>query len=605
VEAVGHPQIRGETLLDIPGMVAKLKAGGYYQEGGHFLLTSQKHSAAYIQARVALMDVAVAESFAGAMAEELERRKCRLVAASTVGGILLATKAAQLTRLPLLIGRQIAREVSWTNVADLPEGAFQNVVLVDDVYTTGATILPSLASLHELGVTPTAVGVAVDRSSDGPVLRIGEQTVEIFSLLSVDLDEWDETSCELCQTTQPLVNLSNPEEDYLSVVLAMPERADMVMDGYKAVYDLQGDEEQSTSLEALRPWVPSLLAGLPKWRVGEDSGLVQFIRGVTAHTENVVHRRALIELLGHLIALANIRVESRPLGCAAVIGNAAHITRFFPSESPLRFSPKAEASIPALASWHRFIPYFDALLETDNVFLFDHGGSLVGIKHLARLTEAHQSRGTQLLREVTEAADAVALLVRRERRAVYVYRDGTLSNIAELSEKTGVWEFSTPGPILDHIEHELPGISPALQTVLEVCREMVTRGFGGLFVVGDRPPALRHEPPKVTVARQPLRFVGTREAAEIAKLDGAVFVSRSGELEAATVIIRNADPDAAAPTGSRFPRQPGGARSQAAHLTSRECPDAAVVLVSQNGIIEVHVRGRSWPVARAITGVLG
>lgn len=579
--------------------VEGLKDRGHYAEDGHFLLASHKHSDSYIHVRVALMDPATGIPFATAMADEVTARGARVVAASTIGGLLLAMWIAENRGIPLLVGRQVAREVEWTNADRLSRDDLSRVVLIDDVLTTGVTLRPSLAALEKIGADPIAIGVAIDRSAGDVTARDEGQNVEIFSLVKISLSQWDESTCPICPTSKPLVDLSNSEEDYLSVVLSMPsEMAELITEGYRRVYLLQGDDEQVQALDALRPWVPSLLSGLPKWRVGEDSGLVQFIRGVTAFADNQVHRRVLVELVGHLLALTNIRVESRSLGCAVVVGDPAQIGNFFSSDSPLRPPPAAD-----LANWSAFVPYFDALLETDNVFLFDRSGTLFAIKHLARITESHQSRGTQLLREVTAHADAVSMLVRRERKAAYVYREGRLANVAELSERTGVWEFSTPGPIVADIENELPGISHTLEAVLEVCREMSTRGYGGLFVVGDRSPTLAHGTNKVRVVSQQLHFVGTREAAEIAKLDGAVLVSRNGTIEQVSVIIRNAELDrlTATPTASR---RRGGARSQAAHLTSLECPNAAVVLVSQNGTIEVHVRGQSFPVAKAIKGVL-
>lgn len=589
-------------MLKTAQILEQLRDRGYYVEDGHFLLSSQQHSDSYIHLRVALMDEDVAGPLAAAMADRAIDISARVIAASSIGGLLLAKRVAQLRNLPLLIGRQVGRQVEWRNATEFSKSELGAVMLIDDVLTTGATLRPAITALEEIGAKLVDIGVALDRSPEESVsVTVGKRRIDPFGLVPVSLHEWTESECRVCSTTnRPIVDLSNPDEDYLSVLLSMPSSfAEQITAGYRGIYILQEDSEQLRTQEALLPWISSLLAGLPKWRVSEDSGLVQFIRGVTAVADNEIHRRVLIELVGHLIAVANVRVESRSLGCSVVIGDAEKLSKFFAMDAPLKPPPRA-ARASVLSNFGVLLPYFDALLETENVFVFDRSGYLVAIKHLARLTESHQSRGTQLLREVTGHGDAVALLVRRGRKALYVYRAGKLTNSAELSEKSGIWEFSSPGPIVADIESELPGITGVLETVLEVCREMVTRGYGGLFVVGKRSASLRHEPPKVQVAPQPLRFLGTGEAAEIAKLDGAVFVSRAGEIERASIIITNADTRNVETASRRV----GGARSQAAHRTSVECPDAAVVLVSQNGTIEVYVRGRPFSVARAITGVL-
>ena len=198
------------------------------------------------------------------------------------------------------------------------------------------------------------------------------------------------------------------------------------------------------------------------------------------------------------------------------------------------------------------------------------------------------------------------MVVRRKRKAISIYRLGRLEATAELSEKTGIWEFSTPKSIVEDIERHISGVGPVLETVLEICREMTTQGYGGLFVLGDVPTDLRRKRPRIEVNRQNIGLIGTRTVAEIAKLDGAVFVSKSGFLEAASVIIRNIEQEGG-PTADRTSHtsaREGGSRSEAALRTSFESPTAAIICISQNGSIEIFINGKSWPITEAITGVL-
>jgi DNA integrity scanning protein DisA with diadenylate cyclase activity len=298
------------------------------------------------------------------------------------------------------------------------------------------------------------------------------------------------------------------------------------------------------------------------------------------------------------MVVSQIRVESRPVGCSVILGDRRDLEVVFEADTAL-IVPKGLS----LTSFDALIPYYDALRETDSVFLFDKDGDLFAIKRLSRLTEAGEVRGNQLLRQGTERSDSIGFVVRRERRAVSVYREGRLEAVAELSERTGCWEFTSPRPILEEVENRIPGMRRTLELVLEIAREMATRGYGGLFVVGDA-TGLQQKPPKIVVRRQPLSLIGTATIAEIAKLDGAVFVSGDGYLEGASIIIRNtalAPPPPGVVTTA--PVKTGGSRRLAADRTSQECPNAAVVCVSQNGTIEIFVGGNSWPVSEAITGV--
>jgi DNA integrity scanning protein DisA with diadenylate cyclase activity len=183
-----------------------------------------------------------------------------------------------------------------------------------------------------------------------------------------------------------------------------------------------------------------------------------------------------------------------------------------------------------------------------------------------------------------------------------VYRGGRLEAIAELSERTGNWEFMTPRPLVDEVTGLLdPSMRPTLEHVLEVAREMVNSGYGGLFVVGERPPTLETRPPKVRIV-QPLNIasVDASELAEIVKLDGATFVTTAGLITSASEIIINKE---TAVSAAGRPNKPGGARRTAALRTSIESPNCAAVCVSQNGSIDIYVRGGSWPVSESITGI--
>lgn len=386
----------------------------------------------------------------------------------------------------------------------------------------------------------------------------------------------------------------------MSVVLSMPpEMADMIIMGYRKVYELQRDYEQVAMIDQWKPWLPSLLAGLPLVRVGEDSGLVQFIRRfVQRGEESVTRRRVLTELVGHLLVCSHIRVEARSVGCSILIGERKTLLNALHANAPVEVPSGIRSS-----NLGSLIVYYDALPETETVFLFDKDGELFGVKRLVRSTESGETRGIQLLRQITGECDAIGLVVRRERKALTVYREGQVEATAELSEKTGIWEFTTSRPIVEEVGSIIPGIGRTLEFVLEVSREMVTRGYGGLFVIGDIHPTLQHEPPKIKVDEQPIAFLGTGMVAEIAKLDGAVFVSIDGSIQDAAVIIINTAGNEEVLNASSIRPRTGGSRRETAYRTSKECLNTAVVCVSQNGTIEIFVNGKSWPVSEAVSGL--
>jgi orotate phosphoribosyltransferase len=571
-----------------------------YLENGHFKLVSGKHSDSYIQVRIGMMNPDTSRAFASALARKLSDLRPTMVAASTVGGILLAIDTARMLDVPLLVGQQVAGKVEWVDSKKLDAKKLKKVVLVDDILTTGGSLYSAIQSLMWLGASIATVAVAVDRSGGKESnVQVDGVKHDVLSLVQLSLNLWDPSNCPICP--QPYVNLHNPEQDFLSVILSMPpQKADMIINGYRKAYELQNNREQVQMIDFWKPWLPSLLAGLPIIRVGEDSGLAQFIRLIQRDELHMKRKRVFTELVGHLLAVSNIRVEARSLGCSILIGDEKRLHNILPMKVPIEVPSGIKSG-----SFAELIPHYDALLETEAVFLFDKDGELVGISRLVRSIESGETRGIQLIRQVTNETDAIGLVLRRERKAIAVYRKGRLEAIAELSEKTGTWEFTTPVPKVDEIVSLVPGIGQTLETVLEVSREMVNRGYGGLFVIGDIPATLQRKPPKIKMEKIPIVSLGIGMATEIAKLDGAMLISRDGEIQDASVIIVNStdlEPHSDTSDISRSSKT-GGSRRETARRTSLECPDSAVVCVSQNGTIEIFVRGNSWPVSEAITGV--
>jgi len=588
-----------DVVSDEEFLLELLRKDGCYLENSHFKLVSGKHSDSYLQIRIGLMNSQICSEFAKRMVLKLSVIKPTALAASTIGGILLADAVAKALKIPALIGRQENTTINWVNVSALDPKSLDNVVLVDDVLTTWGTLLPAIQSLKQLNVGIIAVVVAVDRSEKGGnEVTIDEVQYKLFRLISLSLKLWDPSDCPICP--KPYIDLHDPEQNFLSVILSMPpQKADVIINGYRRVYELQRDDEQVEMIDRWKPWLPSLLAGLPVGRVGEDSGLVQFIRRICREESDVKRRRVLTELVGHLLAVSNIKVEARSVGCSILVGDTSKLLNFLQIKVPVEAPIGIKSS-----SFSELIPYYDALPETEAVFIFDRDGNLAAVRQLVRPTESGETRGIQLLRQVTHQCDALGLVLRRGRKAISVYQRGRLEAIAQLSEKTGFWEFMTPISTIKEVVSLIPNIDQTLETVLEISREMVDRGYGGILVIGTLSPSLRYKPPKIKLESVPLASLGIRLATEIAKLDGAMFVSKDGEVREASVIIVNTlAKDISSDESSSGFSKIGGSRRETAYRTSLECPDAAVVCVSQNGTIEIFVRGQSWPVSEALTGV--
>ncbi|HON36817.1 MAG TPA: diadenylate cyclase [Methanothrix sp.] len=576
-------------------LLNSLKEDGCYYEDGHFKLSSGKHSSTYINARLGMMNPDTCREFAKEMAKKLVDIEPEILASSTIGGILLADNIANELKIDCLAGRRTAGKITWNGIEDHAR-RLTRVVLVDDIFMTGRTLKSSISSLQEKKATIVGIIVAVDRSIDNKV-KLADEEYSVISLFTENhLIMYDPNECPDCLAQKPLDSIHDDAEDNIvPVILSNPDKANAIRVGYEKVYKMQNNIGQIELLEKFFDhWLNSLAIGLPMDRIVEESRLMQFIRLLHGDEKDINKKRVISELLMHLFAVSNIKVESRSLGCSIIVGDKEELKGIFRSDIKLETPQniKCESS----EKLEELIPYYDALQETKAVFLFDREGKLFGISQL-ELSGKPNNKEIDALRQATSDINkAIGLVLRRKRKSISVYLEGELKAVAELSEKKGSWQFDTPIGLKEIISFA-PHIDKGLmERTLEISREMVIRGYGGLFVLGlNNSNDLGHEEPKIQIKKEKLQSFDLGAISEIAKLDGAVFVSKNGMVLDASVIINNKN------MNESFPIR-GGARKAAAYRTSKECPETAVVCISQNGTIDIFVNGESMRVSESISG---
>jgi orotate phosphoribosyltransferase len=190
---------------------------------GHFLLTSGRHAGRYLEKFFVLQYPAAAVEICRRFAEQLARFEPTLVVGPTTGGVLLAHETAR--QLEELGGRGVrgifaervdsggdtsgggavasaavasgsgrALRRGWTVAAD------ERVVLVDDILTTGVSLVETLGAVRAAGAEPLAAAVIVDRST-APVDLGG---VPLISLGRIEVPSWAAEECPLCASGVPL-----------------------------------------------------------------------------------------------------------------------------------------------------------------------------------------------------------------------------------------------------------------------------------------------------------------------------------------------------------------------------------------------------------------
>jgi len=153
---------------------------------GHFVYTSGRHGADYLEKFRILEDPGATAALAAMIAEQFGKSQIQLVAGPTMGGIILAYEVAR-----HLGGRVLRRGFT------IPSGT--RVLVVDDVVTTGGSVAETQACITESRGLVAGIGVLVDRT--GGRMRT---TVPYFACLTLDFPSYAPEECPLCADHVPI-----------------------------------------------------------------------------------------------------------------------------------------------------------------------------------------------------------------------------------------------------------------------------------------------------------------------------------------------------------------------------------------------------------------
>lgn len=165
---------------------------------GHFLLTSGRHSDTYMQSAKVFVDTKASEQLCKALAEKLKGIKVDLIVSPAVGGILMGYEVARQLNVPNIFAERENGAMTFRRGFAVPKGA--NVVVVEDVVTTGGSVKEVVDIVGQHGGNVTAVAAIVDRSN-GKV----DFGVKFVNLISVDVVSYEAENCPLCKDGSPAI----------------------------------------------------------------------------------------------------------------------------------------------------------------------------------------------------------------------------------------------------------------------------------------------------------------------------------------------------------------------------------------------------------------
>ncbi|MCD4701515.1 MAG: orotate phosphoribosyltransferase [Candidatus Aegiribacteria sp.] len=168
---------------------------------GHFRYTSGRHGKQYFEKIRIVQEPRFVDELGSMMATIMDdiREEIDLVCAPAYGAVVFGFTTA------LHMGKRFAFLQRDTEARMSVRSGFRNIVrgsrilLVEDVCTTGGSIVESIHALNSAGAEVVQVGLIVDRTA-------GKLKLEspCRALLSVETVSWDIKECPLCKKGIPI-----------------------------------------------------------------------------------------------------------------------------------------------------------------------------------------------------------------------------------------------------------------------------------------------------------------------------------------------------------------------------------------------------------------
>jgi orotate phosphoribosyltransferase len=151
---------------------------------GNFKLHSGTQSPIYLDLRLLVSYPAVLRQAAAAYQEELGKLKFDLLAATPLAGLPLGTAVSLATDIPLIYPRKSVKSYGTGNQIEGHFQVGQTAVVLDDLITSGDSLLEMISSLKSVGLQVRDALVLVDREQGGAE-TLAEQGYQLHATLGM------------------------------------------------------------------------------------------------------------------------------------------------------------------------------------------------------------------------------------------------------------------------------------------------------------------------------------------------------------------------------------------------------------------------------------
>ncbi|MEA3328662.1 MAG: orotate phosphoribosyltransferase [Candidatus Omnitrophota bacterium] len=165
---------------------------------GHFELSSGLHSGQYLQCALLLQHPPLAGVLSEELSRQFKKEKIDVVIAPAIGGIVVAHETARSLKARALFCERKQAKMTLRRGFELKPG--ENVLVVEDVVTTGGSVKEIIRIVKESKARLAGVGVLVERNPQEK-----DFGVKYKSLLNLNIETFPLNQCPLCEQGLPLV----------------------------------------------------------------------------------------------------------------------------------------------------------------------------------------------------------------------------------------------------------------------------------------------------------------------------------------------------------------------------------------------------------------
>ena len=165
-------------------LIKLLKDNKVFMEGD-FTLSSGKKSNYYVNMKKAITNPEILSEISKLINDKIKNDNIDKIAGPALGAVPIATAISLESGLPLLMIRKQKKEYGTSKLieGELIEG--DNVVIVEDVSTTGGSLLKAISAIQDNAGIVKKAFVVVDRN-EGAIENFADKGLELEPLITVD-----------------------------------------------------------------------------------------------------------------------------------------------------------------------------------------------------------------------------------------------------------------------------------------------------------------------------------------------------------------------------------------------------------------------------------